>query len=76
MHCSYDARANDFARGVRWVDDETFGGRAYFSINSEPPALVLESARAQDEGVYTCRIDYRVSASTTSIVNLIVVSEC
>ncbi|XP_047496757.1 nephrin-like isoform X2 [Penaeus chinensis] len=70
---SYDARVGDFTAGVRWTDPETLGGRAYFTVISEPPSLVLEPAHPQDEGVYTCRVDYRLSTSTRTNVNLTVV---
>ncbi|XP_066989859.1 nephrin-like [Macrobrachium rosenbergii] len=67
---SYDARNGDFSSGVRWTDNRTFGGRAYFDAKVTPPALTLNPAHALDEGQYMCRIDYRTSSSTNSLVNL------
>nr|XP_053630827.1 nephrin-like [Cherax quadricarinatus] len=40
---------------------------------SDPPTLALEPTHARDQGVYTCRVDYRISSSTTAHVNLTVV---
>ncbi|XP_066982841.1 uncharacterized protein [Macrobrachium rosenbergii] len=70
---SYDARVGDFSNGVRWWDEVALGRRGYFVPSSTPPALVLEPAHAHDQDVYTCRIDYRVSTSTSTRVNLTVV---
>ncbi|XP_069185855.1 uncharacterized protein [Procambarus clarkii] len=70
---SYDAREGEFTSGVRWADEGVLGGRALFMPTSEPPTLVLEPAHARDQGVYKCRVDYRLSPSTTAYVNLTVV---
>nr|XP_053644578.1 LOW QUALITY PROTEIN: uncharacterized protein LOC128697074 [Cherax quadricarinatus] len=70
---SYDARAGDFETGDRWADQEVLGGRAFFAAHARPPTLVLEPTHAHDQGLYTCRVDYRLSPSTTSLVNLTVI---
>ncbi|XP_066938988.1 kin of IRRE-like protein 2 isoform X1 [Macrobrachium rosenbergii] len=69
---SYDARVGDFSNGVRWWDEVALGRRGYF-VPSGTPSLVLEPVHVRDQDVYTCRIDYRVSKSTTTRVNLTVV---
>ncbi|KAK7071942.1 hypothetical protein SK128_017616, partial [Halocaridina rubra] len=69
----YDARLHDFSDGDRWSESENLGGRAFFSAVSEPPSLILDPLRSSDEGIYTCRIDYKRSPSTTSSSNLTVV---
>ncbi|KAK3857386.1 hypothetical protein Pcinc_036362 [Petrolisthes cinctipes] len=74
-HHSYDAREGEFTSGVRWADEGELGGRARFIPSSEPPTLALDPVHANDEGVYTCRVDYILSPSTTAVVNLTVVSE-
>ncbi|XP_063587865.1 uncharacterized protein LOC134765250 [Penaeus indicus] len=71
---SYDARAGEFSSGSRWADESALGGRADFNVLSETPTLVLEPAQPRDEGVYTCRVDYRLSVSTKTVVNLTVVT--
>ncbi|XP_068202086.1 uncharacterized protein [Palaemon carinicauda] len=70
---SYDARTGDFSSGNRWADMHTFGNRAYFSSLAVPPSLILEPLRSDDGGIYSCRIDYRRSPSTTAITNLTVI---
>lgn len=70
---SYDARSGEFEDGERWTDGEALGKRAYFSVLTEPPVLVLDPAHARDEGVYKCRVDYRYSSSTYRVVNLTIV---
>ncbi|XP_037782918.1 uncharacterized protein LOC119579248 isoform X2 [Penaeus monodon] len=72
---SYDARSGEFENGERWTDGDSLGKRAYFSVLTEPPVLVLDPAHARDEGVYKCRVDYRYSSSTYRIVNLTIVGE-
>ncbi|XP_064098639.1 uncharacterized protein LOC135209791 [Macrobrachium nipponense] len=72
LAAAYDARLGDFSNGVRWWDEVALGKRGYF-VPSSMPSLVLEPAHAHDQDVYTCRIDYRVSTSTTTRVNLTVV---
>ncbi|ROT75630.1 putative cell surface glycoprotein MUC18 [Penaeus vannamei] len=71
---SYDARSGEFEDGERWTDGEALGKRAYFSVLTEPPVLVLDPAHARDEGVYKCRVDYRYSSSTYRVVNLTIVA--
>ncbi|XP_069172179.1 uncharacterized protein [Procambarus clarkii] len=70
---SYDARVGEFEAGQRWANEGVLGGRAFFTAHAHPPTLVLEPAHAHDQGLYTCRVDYRLSPSTTSVVNLTVV---
>nr|XP_053630825.1 uncharacterized protein LOC128687391 [Cherax quadricarinatus] len=70
---SYDAREGEFTSGVRWADEGLLGRRAFFMPTAEPPTLTLEPVHARDQGVYTCRVDYRLSPSTTAYVNLTVV---
>ncbi|KAK7081367.1 hypothetical protein SK128_019475, partial [Halocaridina rubra] len=69
----YDARAGEFTSGVRWEDEKALGGRAFFTTASDPPMLVLEPTHIHDQGIFTCRVDFRVSPSTTALVNLTVV---
>ncbi|KAK3863454.1 hypothetical protein Pcinc_030762, partial [Petrolisthes cinctipes] len=66
---SYDARGGKFASGKGWSAKE-LSGRAFFSPLTNPPSLVLNPSHPDDQGRYTCRIDYRLSPSTTTYVNL------
>ncbi|XP_050731613.1 nephrin-like isoform X2 [Eriocheir sinensis] len=69
---SYDARSGDFQFGNGWADPDVLGSRASFNTVSDPPMLVLGQVLPTDQGVYTCRIDYYLSPSTTALVNLTV----
>lgn len=60
---------------MRWEDERELGGRAYFALTSEPPALVLNTARRGDQGQFTCRVEYLRSPSTFVRVNLSVISK-
>ncbi|XP_076045295.1 nephrin-like [Oratosquilla oratoria] len=70
---SYDARKGAFNRGVRWSDAGVLGERAYFSLLTEPPALVLDPVHPRDEGTYTCRLDYPSRPTSSSRVRLNVI---
>lgn len=61
--------------GQRWTDTNVLGKRSYFTVTQDPPRLVLEPVHASDQAVYTCRVDYIFSPSTTVTVNLTVISE-
>lgn len=69
---SYDARLGDFHSGSGWADPHVLGSRASFNTHSDPPKLVVKQVLARDQGVYTCRIDYILSPSTTALINLTV----
>ncbi|CAL4110215.1 unnamed protein product, partial [Meganyctiphanes norvegica] len=70
---SYDARTSEFTSGERWSREQVLGQRAYFMAKSEPPSLVLEPVLLEDEGLYTCRVEYSVASSTINKVNLTLV---
>ncbi|KAK4293268.1 hypothetical protein Pmani_034016, partial [Petrolisthes manimaculis] len=69
----YDATESSFTMGHRWKNNKVLGSRAYFISTSSPPVLTLQPVHAYDQGMFTCRVDYRSSPSTTVFVNLTVV---
>ena len=73
LHSSYDTRSGPFHKGVRWADSSYLGSRAFFRINSDPPTLVVEDVKVADEGMYTCRVDYKVRPSAYTKTNLTVI---
>ncbi|CAL4124949.1 unnamed protein product, partial [Meganyctiphanes norvegica] len=70
---SYDARSSEFTSGEQWSREEVLGNRAYFIPKLDPPKLVLEPVHLSDEGVYHCRVEYPITASTINTVNLTLV---
>ncbi|RXG54452.1 hypothetical protein Avbf_10927 [Armadillidium vulgare] len=69
----YDARKNDFSSGQRWQDEAILSGRAFFTFARTPPALVIDPTEADDQGIFTCRIEYIMSPSSFVKVNLSVI---
>nr|XP_027225660.1 hemicentin-2-like [Penaeus vannamei] len=70
---SYDARSGVYSRPTEWADQELLGSRAHFSVTTTPAALVLNQTKREDEGVYRCRVDYKLLTTTHARVNLSVV---
>ncbi|XP_076064918.1 synaptogenesis protein syg-2-like isoform X2 [Oratosquilla oratoria] len=67
---SYDGRE----KVLKARSEATFlGGRADILPKAEDPVLVLTDLRENDEGTYTCRIDYRRKATRRAIVHLTVI---
>ena len=65
-----DSRLED-AR--HWSDDKTFAGRAFYQ--SSIGRLLIDDVKIQDEGIYKCRVDFKVQPTTISSVNLTVNSK-
>nr|XP_045597281.1 synaptogenesis protein syg-2-like [Procambarus clarkii] len=66
---SYDARS----KATRsWVD-LVLGSRATFVPDSTPPYLKLEDVKEEDGGVYTCRVDFKLSPTQRAKANLSVI---
>lgn len=68
-----DGRERDFTQAERWSDDTVFGSRAYFLADKNPSALAVENVNTKDEGVYRCRVDFKVAQTRNSKVNLTVI---
>ncbi|XP_076065322.1 nephrin-like [Oratosquilla oratoria] len=74
---SYDARSGDFWReGNSKIRDTRYEGRVFLNL-TEPRRvhLNLRHVTLEDAGHYTCRVDFHVSPSLTSIVDLKVYAE-
>ena len=67
---SYDAREQAWDRGSRWSDEFQFGDRAYFDLGRGPASLVVEDVRAEEAGVYRCRVDFKSAPTRNTLVNL------
>ncbi|XP_054263160.1 neural cell adhesion molecule 2-like [Macrosteles quadrilineatus] len=70
---SLDIRDRQLSDGSHWSEKRILGGRAYYT--TEPPYsfLILESIKESDAGVYRCRVDFKVSPTRNSLVNLTVI---
>ncbi|XP_064119517.1 synaptogenesis protein syg-2-like isoform X2 [Macrobrachium nipponense] len=67
---SFDART---PMGRHWIEEESLGDRAQFISDVEEPYLRLQSVQYKDEGVYTCRVDYRLTPTVRTKTKLKVI---
>ena len=72
---SYDAREHSWNQGTRWSDEFQFGDRAYFDLNRQPAALIVENIRPEEAGIYRCRVDFKSAPTRNTLVNLTLLGE-
>ncbi|GJQ76655.1 hypothetical protein Trydic_g15514 [Trypoxylus dichotomus] len=70
---SVDGRDRDFNLAERWSDENVFSNRAYFMPEKQPAELGVDHIRETDQGVYRCRVDFRIGQTRNSKVNLTVI---
>ncbi|KAK5647693.1 hypothetical protein RI129_002585 [Pyrocoelia pectoralis] len=70
---SVDGRERDFGLAERWSDENVFANRAYFMPEKQPAELGVDHIRESDQGVYRCRVDFKVAQTRNSKVNLTVI---
>ncbi|KAK7862971.1 hypothetical protein R5R35_002031 [Gryllus longicercus] len=70
---SYDIRGKHSELASHWRDRELLQQRGYFRTITEPATLALDDVRAEDEGDFRCRVDFRRSPTRNSKVRLNVV---
>ncbi|KAL1513589.1 hypothetical protein ABEB36_002983 [Hypothenemus hampei] len=71
---SVDGRNRDsISNADQWSNNEVFSNRAYFMQNKEPAELVVDHIRGSDQGVYRCRVDFKLGQTRNSKVNLTVI---
>ena len=58
-----------------WADKKSLGGRAHFDLQASPAELVIDSVKADDEGLYRCRVDFKKSPTRNARTNLTVVGK-
>lgn len=69
-------REAKFEKGSHWVDEQKFGGRAYFQAAARPAAaLVIDNTTNNDNGLYRCRVDFHKSPTRNARVQLRVIGE-
>ena len=71
---SHDSRGSG-GRSKEWSDFKTFGERVRFDLMASPSSLILERLRAEDAGLYRCRVDFKKSPTRNARANLSVISE-
>lgn len=73
---SVDGRDRDFSLAERWSDENVFANRAYFMPEKKPAELGVDHIRETDQGVYRCRVDFKIAQTRNSKVNLTVIGKC
>ena len=58
------------AEARHWSDDTVFEGRAFYQASHNPGRLVIDGVQTDDEGLYKCRVDFKVQPTTISQVKL------
>ncbi|XP_068232123.1 cell adhesion molecule 2-like [Palaemon carinicauda] len=57
-----------------WSDIKVLGSRATLEVTTSPALLRLTSVRDGDQGLYKCRVDFKLQPTKTTRVNLTVVT--
>ena len=76
--CSYDNRkkvSTNHNNGKHWSDKNFFGSRALFTENSQPPSLALDDLQISDDGIYKCRVDFKLAQTSITRVKLTVIGK-
>lgn len=50
-------------------------GRAFLDMSTHPTLLKIEKLKAEDEGEYRCRVDFKIARSRNSLVILEIISK-
>ncbi|XP_065369807.1 hemicentin-1-like [Calliphora vicina] len=70
---SYDTRGAHAGTPSHWRDEEVLEDRAVFHTHREPAELILNPVQIKDAGNFRCRVDFKLSQTRNSNVNLEVV---
>ncbi|CAG2165936.1 unnamed protein product [Oppiella nova] len=70
---SVDARQMPTKQGQHFLSDD-LTNRATLNISIRPAILTIDPVRAEDEGEYRCRVDFRWGRTMNTVVGLIVIA--
>ncbi|CRK98676.1 CLUMA_CG011994, isoform A [Clunio marinus] len=70
---SYDTRGSHAGTPSHWKDNEILENRAIFRTIRSPAELVIKPVQEKDAGNFRCRVDFKLSPTRNSNVNLQVV---
>ncbi|KAK8405063.1 hypothetical protein O3P69_001559 [Scylla paramamosain] len=58
---------------ARWWDEQVLGSRARLQVGAVTAVLTLAALNPADQGLYTCRVDFRLQATKTTRISLALV---
>nr|XP_036233970.1 uncharacterized protein LOC106620041 [Bactrocera oleae] len=70
---SYDTRGAHAGTPSHWRDEDVLEDRAVFRTHKEPAELIINPLKEKDAGNFRCRVDFKLSQTRNSNVNLEVV---
>ncbi|XP_055849963.1 hemicentin-1 isoform X2 [Episyrphus balteatus] len=70
---SFDTRGAHAGTPSHWRDEEVLEDRAVFRTHKEPAELIINPVKEKDAGNFRCRVDFKLSQTRNSNVNLEVV---
>nr|XP_040567358.1 hemicentin-1-like [Lepeophtheirus salmonis] len=70
---TYDTRGKSYEEASHWSDDKVLMGRAFFRGDHHPGRLVVDNVHGDDEGLYKCRVDYKIAPTKITNVHLKVI---
>ena len=79
--CSYDARLGGPENGRRWSDVERgFGERAMYQVNPYSKDKIvsflnINDPKANEAGIYKCRVDFKTAPTRNYLLNLTVIGK-
>lgn len=73
--CSYDTRGSHAVTPSEWHDLEVLQNRSRLDKNTGPAVLIIDPVTDKDAGNFRCRVDFRLSPTRNSNVNLEVIGE-
>ena len=76
MDFRIDGRDKYILLGDQWSEKSIFHNRAHFHIKKHKASyLSVKSVEASDEGMYRCRVDYKISPTSYAKVNLTIIGK-
>ncbi|XP_043482940.1 hemicentin-2-like [Leptopilina heterotoma] len=70
---SVDARSTLITEAKLWSNQKIFGDRAKMRTNTKPAFLEINPVLPEDEGFYTCRVDFRNKPTKNHKINFTVI---
>ncbi len=72
---SYDVRVKEFERPKLWADDIRLRGRGYFDPQNVTHPFRVVGIEEKDEGLYRCRVDFKLSPTKNSLINVTLIGK-